>query len=268
MASLLGGCNLAFESNNQAAPDGAIGSTDGGKTDDGTTSDFDGDAVPDVRDPCPLSADHSDKDLDGLPDACDLRPATKSEPKLQCVLMFRGFSQGLLLSQELKLPPVSAAKAFQVVGTMVAIGSAPHVEFRLNQGAAAWDGIAVAMSDNTPQTGLAGELRSSSAQNASNRITTTNSAGVPDLFAWSAGDLRLQGQFNTSMFDATYQMLGQSVKGPSSRAEPIPTGGGWWNPAVAGASPAVTLSGTVAPSVFVENATYQLKYVIVTGDCL
>jgi hypothetical protein len=267
MASLLGGCNLVFQSDKQAAPDGAIGSGDAGKTDDGTTSDFDGDAVPDVGDLCPLSAVHNDSDLDGLPDACDLRPNMKSEVKLQCVLMFRGFSQGPMLSQELKLPTVNAAKAFQVAGTMVAIGSAPRVEFRLNQGAA-WDGIAVALSDNAPQTGLAGELRSSSAQNAGNRITTTNSAGVPDLYAWTAGNLRLQGHFNASMFDANYQMLGQSIKGATTRPEPIPTGGGWWKPAAAPVSPAVMLTAAVVPSVFVENATYQLKYVMVTGDCL
>ena len=129
-------------------------------------------------------------------------------------------------------PDAAIADAISNPCTMVAIGSAPHVEFRLNQGTA-WDGIAVALSDHAPpdQTGLAGELRSSSAQNSGNRITTTNSAGVPDLYAWTAGNLRLQGQFNTSMFDANYQMLGQSINRVTSRAEPIPTGGGWWKPA-------------------------------------
>jgi hypothetical protein len=264
--AMLGGCNLVFTTS-ESQPDAGNTTVDG-KVDNPNESNFDGDGLPDNLDPCPISPNNStDSDNDGVPDDCDVTFAKKQTVR-QCVLMFRGFPQGTELTQEQQFPPVLHARNFRVSGAVTALtGTLPRVEFRVRQGALAWDGVGAAVSDND-QLALAGEFRTSNADGIEKRLATTNSNGVTDNYHWAVGDFLMLGDLGNTMFASAYRMVGQSNKGTAMRTEPIPFGQASWTPTIASSNvPSVDLSKDVDPTLFVANATFRLSYVLVTGDC-
>lgn len=82
---VLAGCRLEFD---ERPRDAAVGVD----TPDAVTGhDEDGDALPDVVDPCPhIAGDASDADSDGVGDACDPRPATPGDAYVAFATMQAG----------------------------------------------------------------------------------------------------------------------------------------------------------------------------------